>query len=193
MNDRNASIPCLRLCWRRRRARIALAAVVVAPARPSHPLSAEPASTRLPARRDSRDGLGSPAGDPAGTPFTTAPARRPRRHSPQTRDSTSRTVRNVAADDYGDPRSYVVAERATVSNLPGQWQLQAQVLHWRGDALARWSTGAGDLRRRGLPRCGPARSPTQPSALAGRRRTQPVRRRRQRAGDPCTSTCSPTR
>ena len=27
----------------------------------------------------------------------------------------------------------VVAERATVSNPPGQWQLQAQVLHWRGD------------------------------------------------------------
>ncbi|HZQ31867.1 MAG TPA: ATPase [Mycobacterium sp.] len=32
-----------------------------------------------------------------------------------------------------DPRSYVVAAKATVANPPGQWQLQAQVLHWRGD------------------------------------------------------------
>ena len=33
----------------------------------------------------------------------------------------------------GDPRSYAVAERATVSNPSGQWQLEAQVLHWRGE------------------------------------------------------------
>ncbi len=33
----------------------------------------------------------------------------------------------------GDPRNYAVAERATVSNPRGQWQLQAQVLHWRGE------------------------------------------------------------
>lgn len=32
-----------------------------------------------------------------------------------------------------DPRSYAVAERALVVNPPGQWQLQAQVLHWRGE------------------------------------------------------------
>jgi hypothetical protein len=32
-----------------------------------------------------------------------------------------------------DPRSYAVAGRATVVNPEGQWQLQAQVLHWRGD------------------------------------------------------------
>jgi hypothetical protein len=32
-----------------------------------------------------------------------------------------------------DPRSYAVAGRATVVNPDGQWQLQAQVLHWRGD------------------------------------------------------------
>lgn len=36
-----------------------------------------------------------------------------------------------AAD--GDPRSYAVAERATVSHPSGQWQLQASVLHWRGE------------------------------------------------------------
>ncbi len=33
----------------------------------------------------------------------------------------------------GDARNYAVAERATVSNPRGQWQLQAQVLHWRGE------------------------------------------------------------
>ena len=33
-----------------------------------------------------------------------------------------------------DPRSYAVAARAAVANPPGQWQLQVQVLHWRGEA-----------------------------------------------------------
>ena len=33
----------------------------------------------------------------------------------------------------GDPRNYAVAERVTVPNPRGQWQLQAQVLHWRGE------------------------------------------------------------
>lgn len=33
----------------------------------------------------------------------------------------------------GDPRSYAVAERATVTQPDGQWQLQAQVVHWRGE------------------------------------------------------------
>ena len=32
-----------------------------------------------------------------------------------------------------DPRSYVVAEKAVVTHPDGQWQLQAQVLHWRGE------------------------------------------------------------
>jgi len=32
-----------------------------------------------------------------------------------------------------DTRNSAVASRATVTNPPGQWQLQAQVLHWRGD------------------------------------------------------------
>ncbi|MBV8863698.1 MAG: ATPase [Mycobacterium sp.] len=32
-----------------------------------------------------------------------------------------------------DTRNSAVASRATVVNPPGQWQLQAQVLHWRGD------------------------------------------------------------
>jgi hypothetical protein len=32
-----------------------------------------------------------------------------------------------------DTRNSAVASRATVTNAGGQWQLQAQVLHWRGD------------------------------------------------------------
>ncbi|BBY57840.1 hypothetical protein MSAR_09760 [Mycolicibacterium sarraceniae] len=32
-----------------------------------------------------------------------------------------------------DPRAYAVAERATVINPDGQWQLQATVMHWRGE------------------------------------------------------------
>lgn len=32
-----------------------------------------------------------------------------------------------------DTRNSAVAGRATVANPQGQWQLQAQVLHWRGD------------------------------------------------------------
>ena len=33
-----------------------------------------------------------------------------------------------------DPRGYAVTERATVVNPAGQWQLQAQIVHWRGEA-----------------------------------------------------------
>lgn len=32
-----------------------------------------------------------------------------------------------------DPRDYAVASRATVLHPDGQWQLRAQILHWRGD------------------------------------------------------------
>ena len=37
-----------------------------------------------------------------------------------------------------DPRDYAVAARAQVTQPAGQWQLQVQVLHWRGDA---WKSG----------------------------------------------------
>ncbi|MDT5289483.1 MAG: hypothetical protein QOF88_4372 [Mycobacterium sp.] len=37
-----------------------------------------------------------------------------------------------------DPRDYAVAARARVIQPADQWQLQVQVLHWRGDA---WQTG----------------------------------------------------
>jgi hypothetical protein len=32
-----------------------------------------------------------------------------------------------------DPRAFAVAARAAVVRPPGQWQLQVQVLHWRGE------------------------------------------------------------
>lgn len=34
----------------------------------------------------------------------------------------------------GDPREFAVAARAALTNPAGQWQLQVQVLHWRGDS-----------------------------------------------------------
>jgi len=34
-----------------------------------------------------------------------------------------------------DPRNFAVAAKATVATAPGQWQLQAQVLHWRGESV----------------------------------------------------------
>jgi hypothetical protein len=37
-----------------------------------------------------------------------------------------------------DPRDSVVAARAQVTQPDGQWQLQVQMLHWRGDA---WKSG----------------------------------------------------
>ena len=33
----------------------------------------------------------------------------------------------------GDARDYAVAAEATVTNPAGQWQLQVQIIHWRGD------------------------------------------------------------
>ncbi|BBY75317.1 hypothetical protein MPRF_22160 [Mycolicibacterium parafortuitum] len=34
-----------------------------------------------------------------------------------------------------DPRDYAVAAHAEVSNVPGQWNLLVQVVHWRGDTV----------------------------------------------------------
>lgn len=34
----------------------------------------------------------------------------------------------------GDPRDFSVAAKATIANPPDQWQLQVQVLHWRGES-----------------------------------------------------------
>lgn len=43
-----------------------------------------------------------------------------------------------------DPRESAVAARATVAQPDGQWQLQAQILHWRGDT-ARGGPTAADV------------------------------------------------
>ena len=42
----------------------------------------------------------------------------------------------VTPDSSSDPRRYAVAARAAVPNPDGQWNLQVQVIHWRGDTLA---------------------------------------------------------
>lgn len=75
----------------------------------------------------------------------------------------------------GDPRSYVVAAKATVANPPGQWQLQAQVLHWRGET---WMgaqladdtvhSAAGALRacQSDAPQVSPSVTTDQPGKLA---------------------------
>lgn len=44
----------------------------------------------------------------------------------------------ASAPVVGDPRDYTVGARAQVTQPAGQWQLQVQVLHWRGDA---WRSG----------------------------------------------------
>lgn len=53
----------------------------------------------------------------------------------------------------GDPREYAVAARSSVTHPAGHWQLQLQVLHWRGetwrggqDALDVVDAAAGALR-----------------------------------------------
>ncbi len=43
-----------------------------------------------------------------------------------------------------DPRAWAVAARVTVVHPDGQWQLQAQILHWRGDT-ARGGAIAGSV------------------------------------------------
>jgi hypothetical protein len=74
-----------------------------------------------------------------------------------------------------DTRNSAVASRATVTNAQGQWQLQAQVLHWRGDT-ARGGQNASsvfDVAAAALRGCqlgAPAESPSvtvdEPNRLA---------------------------
>jgi hypothetical protein len=42
-----------------------------------------------------------------------------------------------------DPRSFVVAARASVPQPEGQWQLQVQVMHWRGETWRGGQLAAG--------------------------------------------------
>jgi hypothetical protein len=47
----------------------------------------------------------------------------------------------------GDARDYAVAARATVPNPVGQWQLQTQVVHWRGDIAHGGPTASATLEQ----------------------------------------------
>ncbi|SNW20104.1 ATPase [Mycolicibacterium thermoresistibile] len=49
----------------------------------------------------------------------------------------------VAGDD---PRDHAVAARAVVTQPPGDWQLQVQVWHWRGETWRTGETAFGVLR-----------------------------------------------
>lgn len=50
----------------------------------------------------------------------------------------------------GDAREYAVAARALVPQPEGQWQLQAQVLHWRGETWRGGQLAAGVVRAAAL-------------------------------------------
>ncbi|WAJ44666.1 ATPase [Mycobacterium sp. Aquia_216] len=75
-----------------------------------------------------------------------------------------------------DPRASAVAARATVVHPDGQWQLQAQILHWRGDtarggAIASSVFGNAVAVLRGCQLGAPLQSPSittdEPNRLAG--------------------------
>ena len=64
-----------------------------------------------------------------------------------------------------DPRSYAIAERSVVSGTQGQWHLQAQILHWRGDTwwggtLARDAVAAAAVALRACQLTNTAASPS---------------------------------
>jgi hypothetical protein len=64
-----------------------------------------------------------------------------------------------------DARDSAVAARVTLSHPDGQWQLQAQVLHWRGDTARGGPTAAAVFSSavvalRGCQRGAPAQSPS---------------------------------
>lgn len=96
------------------------------------PVSAEPASTCPPAcNRIPATAWIPPAAIPLNSVYSwpqlagLAVTARP----PRFRFEELCGTRTVPAD----PRSYAVAERSQVSQPPGQWQLQSQVLHWPGE------------------------------------------------------------
>jgi hypothetical protein len=74
-----------------------------------------------------------------------------------------------------DPRASAVASRVTVVHPDGQWQLQAQVLHWRGDtarggavAASVFSTAVAALRgcQQGSPQQSPSITSDEPNRMA---------------------------
>ncbi|TVS83191.1 ATPase [Mycobacterium helveticum] len=77
--------------------------------------------------------------------------------------------------DPQDPRAGAVAARVTVAHPDGQWQLQAQILHWRGDtarggptATAVFGTAVAALRgcQRGAPLESPSVTTDGPDRMA---------------------------
>lgn len=65
----------------------------------------------------------------------------------------------------GDARGYAVAWQATVPNPAGQWQLRAQIMHWRGDTahFGPTATNTLDLARTRLRDCQLTAPLTSPS------------------------------
>jgi hypothetical protein len=73
----------------------------------------------------------------------------------------------------GDARDYAVASRAVVTNPPGQWQLQVQIIHWRGESwrigqLADGALLAAGAALRGCQLNAPAVSPSLTTDDGGR-------------------------
>ena len=74
-----------------------------------------------------------------------------------------------------DPRGYSVAEHVVITNPAGQWQLQAQILHWRGETwrggqLALDAVAGAAAALRACQQTNPAASPSltldEPDRLA---------------------------
>ena len=74
-----------------------------------------------------------------------------------------------------DPRASAVAARVTVVHPDGQWQLQAQILHWRGDtarggaiAASVFSNAVAALRgcQQGAPLQSPSITTDEPNRMA---------------------------
>ena len=89
-----------------------------------------------------------------------------------------------------DTRNSAVAARATVDNPAGQWQLRAQVVHWRGDT-ARGGQNARsvfDVAEAALRGC--QLGAAERVAVGHRRRAEPAVRGDQRPDDCCTPTSS---
>lgn len=64
-----------------------------------------------------------------------------------------------------DPRAFAVAERSVVTASDGQWQLQGQIVHWRGETwwggqLARDTVTAAVSALRSCQQSNPAASPS---------------------------------
>ena len=75
---------------------------------------------------------------------------RGRRHRDQRRGSSSSRGASAPASST-DPRRYAVAARAAVPNPDGQWNLQVQVIHWRGDTVTGGKAALETLEKAASP------------------------------------------